>query len=357
MSLGRAVFRNTLYLISAQGVTSAVAFVQAILLVRYLGKEAYGVWNVAMAWPGIFFVLTDLGLNSYVLREVAADRGTLGYYFINMVAIKVALSAVFVVAVWLAAQACGYEPRVAHYIVLASLAQAAGCFEAMFTALFRAIQRFAYESVVNGVKAVGLLGLALGVIHHGWGVRELLLGSLVWQVVLTLGCFGLLLRHWKKPRWEPLMGLAESLRFIRRASPFALITFILPIFYQIDIVMLSKLADMEAVGIYSAAYKLVMTLMVIPRAFKNALFPTLSRLFQDSREHFAQAFVLACKVMALAGFPLAFLIFAQAEGIVTWLYSGRYGESVQPLRIIAFSLLFTARYSATQAAPDASRNE
>jgi O-antigen/teichoic acid export membrane protein len=61
--------------------------------------------------------------------------------------------------------------------------------------------------------------------------------------------------------------------------------------------------------------------------------------------------------MALLGFPLAFLIFAQARPIVGFLYGGRFIESVLPLQVMAFSLLFTYLYSATQAALDSSRNE
>jgi O-antigen/teichoic acid export membrane protein len=57
------------------------------------------------------------------------------------------------------------------------------------------------------------------------------------------------------------------------------------------------------------------------------------------------------------GFPLAFLIFAQAGRIITFLYANRFAESVLPLKIMAFCLLFTYLYSTTQAALDASHNE
>ena len=356
MALGRTVFKNTLYLVSAQGVTAALAFVQAILLVRYLGRESYGVWSVAMAWPAVFFVLTDLGLNSYILREIAADRTRLGFYFLNTLAIKLALAACFVAVVWAASSLLGYSAQVTHYIGLAALAQALTSFEVLFTALFRAIQRFAYESAISAAKAAGVLVVALWVVWMKLGIRELLWGSLAWEAVLVAGCFALLLRHWRPCR-ETWLGVAGSANLIRRASPFALLSFVMPIFYQIDIVMLSKLASMEAVGVYSAAYKLVLTLLIIPRAFKNALFPTLSKLFAQSRERFEAAFQLSCKTMALAGFPLAFLIFAQAGRIIGFLYARRFDESVLPLQIMAFCLLFTYLYSATQAALDASHNE
>jgi O-antigen/teichoic acid export membrane protein len=356
MALGRAVLQNTLWLVSAQGLASALALLQAVLLVRYLGREAYGVWSVATAWPAVLFVLSDLGLNSYVLREVAADRSRLGFYFLNTLAIKVVLALLFLASVWAAAQLLGYEPRLSYYISLAAAVQALACFEMLFTALFRALQRFAYETLINGAKALGVLGVALGVIQAGLGIRELLLGSLIVEAGLVAVCFTLLRRHWR-PRREPWLGLVGSLRLIRRASPFALLTFVVPVFYQIDIIMLSRLATMEAVGIYSAAYKIVLSLLVIPRAFKNALFPAMSRLFAGSRIEFAAAFRFACKMMALVGFPLAFLIFAQAERIVAFLYADRFAASVLPLQVMAFCLLFTYLYSATQAALDASHNE
>ena len=354
--LARSVFKNTAYLVSAQGVTSALAFLQAVVLVRYLGRESYGVWSVALAWPTVFFVLTDLGLGSYVLREVAADRTRLGFYFLNTLAIKVVLAVLFVAAVGAASRLLGYSPQLTHYIWLAALAQAVSGFEALFTALFRAIQRFAYESALQAVKAVGLLAIALGVVYAGLGIRELLYGSLALEVVLVAACAGLLLRHWRPAR-EPLLGPSGSLQLVRRASPFALLSFVMPVFYQIDIIMLSKLASMEAVGIYSAAYKLVLTPLIVPRSFKNALFPSLSRLFALSQEGFAEAFLFACKVMALAGFPLAFMLFAEAEPIINFLYGGRFPQSVLPLRVMAFCLLFTYLYSATQAALDSSHNE
>lgn len=356
MELSRTVLKNTLWLVSAQAMTSALAFAQAVLLVRYLGRESYGVWSVTMAWPAVLFVLTDLGLNSYILREVAADRERLGFYLVNGLLIKAALAAVFVAAVWAASSLLGYEARVIRYIGLAALVQAAACFEMFATALFRALQCFSYESLLGGLKALGLLGVALWVIRSGLGIRELLYGNLLWEAVLLAVCAALLLRHWR-PEAVAWLGVTGSLALLRRASPFALLTFVMPIFYQIDIIMLSRLASMEAVGIYSAAYKIVLSLLVIPRAFKNALFPALSHLFRGPREEFAAAFAFACKLMALVGFPLAFLLYFEAGRIIAFLYAERFAASVVPLKVMAFCLLFTYLYSATQAALDSSRNE
>jgi len=103
----------------------------------------------------------------------------------------------------------------------------------------------------------------------------------------------------------------------------------------------------------------VLTLLILPRAFKNALFPTLCRLFRDptGRERFGDAFRQAAKLMALVGFPLAFLIFSQAGPIVDFLYASKFAEAVAPLRVMGFCLLFTYLYSASQAALDSSHNE
>ena len=62
---------------------------------------------------------------------------------------------------------------------------------------------------------------------------------------------------------------------------FGIFNIFITINYRIDTVMLLILKDDATVGLYSAAYTLVLALNFIPASYINSIFPLISRLAAD----------------------------------------------------------------------------
>lgn len=69
-----SVLRNSALLIGFHVLTKSLAFVSFILLAKYLGTQLFGVYNYAFALTSLFIPLCDLGMDTYLMREVPLSQ-------------------------------------------------------------------------------------------------------------------------------------------------------------------------------------------------------------------------------------------------------------------------------------------
>jgi len=100
---------------------------------------------------------------------------------------------------------------------------------------------------------------------------------------------------------------ADLIPLIGRALPFAVLAGSSILYDRVDVLLLSKLAGNSAVGVYSAADRVIDGLLVIPASIGAALYPSLSAVPGQARRVLYSAFrwalPISVGVMVLALFP------------------------------------------------------
>ena len=71
MSTIRRVAKNITVLLTSNVLAYVFTFITTVYSARYLGVEGWGILSIGLSVVGIFGVLTDLGLSSLTVREVA----------------------------------------------------------------------------------------------------------------------------------------------------------------------------------------------------------------------------------------------------------------------------------------------
>jgi O-antigen/teichoic acid export membrane protein len=95
------------------------------------------------------------------------------------------------------------------------------------------------------------------------------------------------------------------------------------------------------VGIYGAALMLVDRLIVIPDGICTAIFPTLARLYKDSKEEASSIFRQFFLYLLLLGLPIALGTTILARPIINLMYGSEYKDAVPILQILAWWLFFS----------------
>jgi O-antigen/teichoic acid export membrane protein len=115
---------------------------------------------------------------------------------------------------------------------------------------------------------------------------------------------------------------------------------------QVDILMLTFLADPRVVGLYGAPYKLTVGLRFVPQAMMQAVFPVYSRAGGPggSAARFHQIYERGLRMMALIAFPVALLFIGAPVTLTRGLLGARYLASAPAMRLlgVAVWLLFVA---------------
>jgi O-antigen/teichoic acid export membrane protein len=352
----KAIFQNTTYLLTSEVLVRLISLVQVPILVRYLGKNGYGIWSLAGALPSMLLVITDLGLHSLIVREVSQDKKKLEYSFQYVFSIKIFFSAIFLALVWLIVKLLAYSDDVKFFVYISSLSLICTSLQGLFSAVLRATQKFIYDALLQLANALSLFLGVLIIVLLDYGLTGLMYTQLFGQLILVLICFAFYFR--KHSLNYPIVPESEKcLSILRRAIPFALMAIVLPVYYQIDIVMLSKMSGYEATGIYTAAYKIILMFMMISRLLSQVLFPTLSSLHITSGKEFRKTFFFSYRAIALVVFPMAFGLFFIGERVILVLFKREFVEAVFLLRIMSFSLLFSSLHMLLTVALNSSNGE
>jgi O-antigen/teichoic acid export membrane protein len=103
------------------------------------------------------------------------------------------------------------------------------------------------------------------------------------------------------------------------------------------------------VGYYSAAYKYIDGLNIIPAYFTQAIFPLMSRYAASARDSLMRAYELSLRLLLIVALPIAFGTPFVAEGLILVLGGAEYlPDSKIALQLIIWFLPFSFVNSVTQ---------
>ena len=167
---GSSTARNVGVRAAAEVVGKLASLVLFAAVARKLGVESLGVFVLAFSVVQIAFVAIDLGLDRYLLREVAKDRESLGRWLGSILTAKLILAVPVLGATVLIAYLIDYssqQERAIAVVAIVLLLDSAG--RSAFAAL-NAFERGDLLSVALVVQRIGAAAAGIAVLAAGHGV-------------------------------------------------------------------------------------------------------------------------------------------------------------------------------------------
>ena len=91
MSTAKTVAKNAVYLFSADIIGRVFSFLLIILIARKLGDFGLGQYSFAFSFVGLFSILADMGISTYLIREIAKDKKKVDEYYSHALVLKLIL--------------------------------------------------------------------------------------------------------------------------------------------------------------------------------------------------------------------------------------------------------------------------
>ena len=339
MSSIQRIARNTVLLLLSNVAGFVLGFFFTMYVARYLAAEGFGVLSFALAFTAIFGVLTDIGLQTLMIREITRDKSLAQKYLSNIAVLKVVLGIITFGLIALTAQLAHYPAETVRVVYLLGLSVVLGAFSTMFYGLFRAYERMEFEALGGALSGGLLLAGALWGIHHDYSIAGFAWVYFVASIIILGYCFVVAVWRFTMPRIE------VDLRFwketLQQAWPFALSGVFLAIYLWIDSVMISAMKGNEAVGWYNAAYRLILILTFVPAAYFGAVFPSMSRFHVSSKEFLRFIHERSFKYLLMLGVPIGVGMTILANKIIVLIFGSGYYPSVIALQILIWSTVFS----------------
>ncbi|MFA5358501.1 MAG: flippase [Patescibacteria group bacterium] len=333
------IAKNTTYLTVAYIVQKILAFLYFVLIARMVGVADIGKYVFALSFTSIFGILIDLGLSSVLTREGAKDQNKIKDYLGNIIGIKTILASLTYIAVVVAVNLIDKDLLSRQLVYISGLIMILDSFYLSFYAAFRAQQSLKYEAIGMTIGqfiivSCGATSLLLHLPLH-FLVGSILAGSafnFFYSAVLVFKKFNFL------P--TPRVNKALLKVIFKIAIPFAIAGIFARVYGYIDSVLLSTLSGDEAVGWYSAGYKITFALQFIPMAMSAALFPAMANYFIVDKTQLARVFEKSMHYLLLISMPITFGVFVLANEFIVKMYGTQFAPTTGALKILIICLVF-----------------
>ncbi|RME83434.1 MAG: hypothetical protein D6775_08080 [Caldilineae bacterium] len=340
----RRVAKNSLVPMAMSLVNKFIDYAFALLRLRILNPAGEGAYTFAVSIYSLSEILVRFGLGTLLTREVAKKRDelTAGEFLGNVLVLRFGLWLLslpaLAVVVWVySTYSHQIEPALWDQTVWAIAIFAVALLFAnvsdALSAVFNAYEQMEYPAGVASAIAWSKVALGALVLLVGWGFVGLAAVSLLMNTVQTAWLYLLLRRRLVRPRLHVNWPLQKWM--LGESYPLMINHLLATIFWRIDILILTPVVGAFGVGLYSAAYKYIDGLNVIPSYFTLAVFPVMSRFAADTPDTLARTHRLALRLLTAMAIPIMVFVFFTAKPLILILG----GEDYLPGAVLALQLL------------------
>jgi O-antigen/teichoic acid export membrane protein len=325
-------FWNALKIGGSLLVTWTVALAVRFALPRQLGPELYGVYNFAEAFAASFFVLTTLGVETYVQKEIPLRRDHASDFFGGILAVRIALALVLVFVIALILHLDGRSPEVRRIVYLFAAGQVFFVANATLSALLHA------RGTVDGLSIVNVLAKLL------WGAGMVAAISMRAELVALAASFALaeglktaaLAWLCRKHVSLRLRIDAAATRAVLVASvPFFVTTLATTLFSKIDDTLIGFLANDREVGWFGLASNLAQLALLLAPLMGSVLLPLFSRVAARSAEELSQIMRRSLEVILMIAVPASLALGLGADVFIGIVGGPEYAPAIVALRILS----------------------
>jgi PST family polysaccharide transporter len=335
------ILANTGWLSVDRILRLGVGLIVGVWVARYLGPDQFGLYNYAIAFVFMFSVLSTLGLDSIVVRDIVREPTCkdeiLGTAFVLKLTGGTIALAVIVVTIPV------FRPDYSMARLLVGIIAAGFVFQAFDTVDFWFQSQVKSKNTIYAkdgafcliaLVKIGLIQLRAPLVAFAWaGLAETVLGVIGLVIVYRINGHSL-------KEWRPSLIRAKVL--LKSSWPLMISAFGVLVYMRIDQIMLGSMVNDRAVGIYSAAVKLSEIWYIIPVIIYSSVLPSIVEAKKaDERLYYMRLQKLFNLTVALA-YVVAFPITIFSGKIVLLIYGQRFAEAGPMLAILVWAGVFVS---------------
>ncbi len=331
----KAIPRNLFIIFLSDGISRLLGFVTTIIIARALAIEGFGLISYGMAFLNYAILAMNPGLTVIGAREIAKDH-TNSSIVEEVQGLRVMLMIIVFVLFGIGLLLFKGSIQTKHIIMLYLITAIPFSFqleyvfqgrqEMFVVGLSRFIQALVYLVAVYGLlRFMDILGVPLAFVFS-YAASSLIL-------------FSMYLKKYKRIKINLAFSRWNSI--IKASIPVGLATVLNQITLNLPAIILGIFTTNIDVGAYSAAYKIILMLLIIERVFHYVFFPVLTRQYKENPAQLRSSFTLLTKVMAVITSLVLVICFIFTRSIIVLVFGAGYEQSVAVFQILLLYFLLS----------------
>lgn len=310
-----------------------------VVIARFLGSDDFGKFSYLLSIVWILFLFIDFGFSELFIRDVSYQKEDLRKYFSSIFILKLFLSLIFVCLIWFFLKLNLLNIKnislAAFLFLIAS--SIVDSFVDFFRSSFRAVENFRCESFfIIFESVIKFLAVVSSVILLKLYPRLIIICAALFVASLFNSTVLLFFTKENFQRIYLKINLSFWAHIIKNSFPLVLIYILGAINFRLSMIMLMNLVGAKSSGFFSADYKLIEQLLIIPIAFSSVLLPAFSRL---SRDFFSKIRIIYARIFPqffLLGLFFSITLVIFAPFLIRLFYGKEYADAYRALYLLAW---------------------
>ena len=332
------IFKNAVAVYGKNGFQAIVSLISVAILARYLDLTTFGQYAFIVAFVEIFKVISTMGINTILTREVAKNKeGALRLYS-SALAIQGILSVITFGIIAISINVISSSDIVIKATYLCAIAVIFEFIGKTFSSVFQAFERMEFDTyktfLSQGIFLLGIIAVAkfnLGLIG-------------IFYALILAGCidaiFGFFVVQSAFVKFQPKGNLTEVWFLAKEAIPLGFKRVMRRIGFRIDTLILAAFKSSAEVGLFHGVYKMVQALQFLAEGALQAIFPIFSRHYGTSHGSFDLAYEKSFKFLSIIGVPIAIFLSFFSHEIIMLVLGKKFIAAVSALQILSWMIAF-----------------
>ena len=289
-----------------------------------VGTEAYGLYFTFFNLALLLQIVHDFGIQNFNNRAISQHRQLLGKYFPNLLLVKLALSAAYLVLAMVVALALGYGAEIWPLLFWVLFVQVLSSLLLFLRSNISGLGFYRTDSLLSALDRLLLIFLVGGLLLMESRIGPFQIEWLVYGQVAAVGITALI-------AFAVLRGHLTAIRFrwrpplvwwlLKKSFPFALVILLMTLYTRLDAVMLERMLPdgKHETGVYASAYRLLDASNMVGYLFASLLLPMFARLLK-TKGSIGPLLETSFQLIMAGAWSLSLGVFFFRNEIAAWLY-------------------------------------
>jgi O-antigen/teichoic acid export membrane protein len=337
VGVARGILRNAGALFLVGLFAKGAGLVIAVLVARFLGADAMGLFAVLFSVSVLIEAFISFGMSDSLVRDVAARPADSPGMFLGALKLVAVISALPMAGLLAAAGFYADQPAARDCLVILAFGTPVSGAFVVAQAVLQGSERVLLLVWVTFIARVLSLAFLAWVFFEGAGIAAAFLSRILFHLLSLIVLAYVILKGRDRG------ATAHSTRhLLDRAAPFAVNKAIRELGMRLPALVLPGSLGLASSGVFDSANRLRSTLGLTMSASITGLMPAFARSGGEQEERAATLIGFSLKYMCVGMSLVATGITVLAAWIVHLLYGPEFAEAALPLQLLAWAQVLTA---------------
>ena len=254
-------------------------------VINRVGASVYGNYFALINFSFLLNIILDLGITNYNVKNISQYNQLLDKHFSGIITLRLFLVLIYLFVTFCIGLFVGYDWQQFKILFLLAVNQSLVAFILYMRSNLAGLHLFFQDSIVSVLDRTLLIIICSVLLWSGifdavFQIEWFVYAQTTSYLITLLFCFFLVVRQTTKFKFN--WNKRFALIILKNSLPYALLIFLMTIYYRVDSIMLERLVHDNSVqaGIYAQAYRFFEASNMLAYLFAALLLPIFSKMLQ-----------------------------------------------------------------------------